>query len=279
VCAAVTLLVGPIWAKNDHNKPQLQYLALGDSLAFGFNPLVQPPDLSKYIGYPLIDAAVLDLGLANASCPGETTSTLIGTSTVYYPGFNCVLMQQQNQLFVPYNGAQNQLDYAVAFLQANPSTKLVTIDIGVNDLGLLQIGCSMQYTGNLQGIVNCEETGLPGTLATIAQNLTTIFSAIRGTGYKKPIVAVDAFAFNYNDPVEVGAITAFNTLTTQVGSQFGVTIADVYPLFERVAASFGGDVCAAGLLVKLPDGTCDTHPNLAGQALVSASVLQVLAHK
>jgi lysophospholipase L1-like esterase len=276
VCLALSLLVSPIWADKD-SKPR--YLALGDSLAFGYNPLVQPPNLAWYIGYPKIVAAVLDLGLANASCPGETTGTFIGASTVYYPGFDCLEMQEQNQLFVPYNGSQNQLDYALAFLNADPSTKLVTIDIGMNDIGILQYNCLTQYSGNPQGILTCEETGLPATLAAIGQNLTAIFSALRATGYKKTIVAVDAFAFNYSDPVQVGALGAYNALVGQVGSQFGVEVADVYPVFEHVAARFGGDTCAAGLLVKLPDGTCDTHPNLAGQVLIASTVLQVIQRK
>jgi lysophospholipase L1-like esterase len=274
-CLAISLFVGPIWA-NDNNK-QSQYLALGDSLAFGYNPLIQPPNLFEYIGYPKIVALFLGRDLANASCPGETSSTFIGISTVFYPGFNCTQMEEQNQLFVNYNGAQDQLDYAVTFLMGNPKTKLVTIDIGVNDIGILQYNCTEQFAGNTQAITTCEENGLPGTLTAIGQNLTTIFSAIRATGYENPIIAVDSFAFNYSDPVQVGALTAFDTLTEQVGSQFGVTIADIYPVFEHVAARYGGDTCAAGLLIRLTSSTCDTHPNLIGQGLIAATVLEALA--
>ena len=181
VCFAISLLVGPVWS-GSHDSTTTQYLALGDSLAFGYSPLVQPPDLNQYAGYARIIAGVAGLGLANASCPGETTSTFIGTSTDFYPGFNCVTMQQQNQLYVPYNGAPNQLAYAVQFLGANPNTKLVTIDIGVNDLGLLEINCSTEFAGNPTAITNCELSGLPGTLTTIGQNLATIFSGLRAAG-------------------------------------------------------------------------------------------------
>lgn len=146
----------------------------------------------------------------------------------------------------------------------------------MNEIGILQYDCTAQYFANTQGILTCEENGLPGTLATIAQNVTTIFSALRATGCEKTIVAVDAFAFNYSDPVEVAALSAFNPLTGQVASQFGVGIADVYPVFEKAAAPFGRDPYAAGLLVKLPNGRCDTHPSLAGQTLVAATVLQIL---
>jgi hypothetical protein len=275
VCFALCLSIRPIWAENDHGK-NANYLALGDSLAFGFNPLVQPPDLSKYIGYPKIIAGVLGLQLTNASCPGETTSTFIGTSTVFYPGFDCVAMRDDNQLFVAYDGAPNQLDYAVAFLRATPGTKLVTIDIGLNDVGILQANCTTQFSGNAQAILTCEQNGLPGTLALVGQNLSTIFSDLRATGYKGTIVAVDAFSFNYSDLVESAAISAFNSVTEQAASPFDVTVADIYPIFEHITAPFGGDTCAAGLLVKLSDGTCDTHPNLVGQGIVAFTVLQVL---
>jgi len=288
VCFAISLSLAPIWAENVLNigsgKPS-QYLALGDSLAFGFNPLVQPPDLFKYIGYPEIVAGILRLQLANASCPGETTSTFIDPSTVpsdYYPGFYCVPSQNQvfvpsnngeTQLthFVPYHGAPDQLDYATTFLKANPGPKLITIDIGLNDIGLVQINCASTPQ-------DCESE-LAAALATLGQNLAEIFSGLRATGYQGPIIAVDAFSFNYSDAVESGAISAYNTVLEQVASSFNVTVANLYPLFELLAAPFGGDACAAGVLVKLPNGTCDTHPNLLGQALIAGVVIEVLPHQ
>src|SRR6202034_4144048 len=64
-CFAISMLVGPVWA-GSHASIQTQYLALGDSLAFGYSPLVQPPDLNQYVGYARIIAGVAGLGLANA---------------------------------------------------------------------------------------------------------------------------------------------------------------------------------------------------------------------
>lgn len=288
VCFAISLSLPPIWAENvqgvGSGKPS-QYLALGDSLAFGFNPLVQPPDLFQYIGYPKIVAGILRLQLSNPSCPGETTSTFIETSTTpsdYYPGFYCV--PSQNQVFVPsnngetqltyfapYHGAPDQLDYATTFLKANPGTKLITIDIGLNDIGLVQINCASTPQ-------DCESE-LAAALATLGQNLAQIFSGLRATGYQGPIIAVDAFSFNYSDAVESGAISAYNTVLEQVASSFNVTVANLYPLFELLAAPFGGDTCAADVLVKLPNGTCDTHPNLLGQAIIAGVVIEVLPHQ
>ncbi|HLH03095.1 MAG TPA: SGNH/GDSL hydrolase family protein [Bryobacteraceae bacterium] len=255
-----------------------RYLALGDSLAFGLNPFIQPPNLSKYIGYPDFVSQTLHETLANASCPGETSGTFDGTSSTYYPGYDCTPLRKSG-LFVPYNGAANQLQYAVNYLKTNPNVKLVTINIGVNDLGILQADCTEQNAGNPIAIAACETAQLPGVLGTYATNLEIIFSALRGTGYTGPIVFLNASAFNYADPLQVGAITALNQVvsTVNLAGGFNITIADAYHAFALVAAPFGGDVCKTGLLLKNPDGSCDTHPTTAGQALLGATVVSALA--
>ncbi len=253
-----------------------RYLALGDSLAFGYNPLVQPPNLSEYVGYPDIVSTLLHLKLANASCPGETSGTLDGSSSVYLPGFDCATLEAEGGLFVPYNGTPNQLAYAVKYLQENPNAKLVTINIGVNDIGVLQAECTAEGAGNAAAIAACEQSGLPGVLNTFGQNLATIFGGLRSTEYTGPIVALNAFAFSYSDPLQVEAFTALNQVIASVSAKFNVAVADTYRTFEAVAAPFGGDDCKAGLLLKLSNGTCDTHPTAAGQALLAATVLGAL---
>ncbi len=256
-----------------------RYLALGDSLAFGLNPLIQPPDLSKYIGYPKIVSQVLHLKVANASCPGETSGTFTGASAVYLAGYDCAPLESDGGLFVPYNGAPNQLAYAVNYLEANPNPKLVTINIGVNDIGVLQAECTAKTPANLAAITLCEETGLPGVLAAFGQNLTTIFSQIRGVGYLGPIAALNAYAFNYTDSQQIEAFSALNQVISAVSAHFGVTVVDEYGAFELASAAFGEDPCKAGLLLKLPNGTCDTHPSLAGENLLAAEVLYELPGK
>ncbi len=259
------LFLGTLWAQNPDNAVKnTRYLALGDSIAFGYNPLVQPPALSKYVGYPLLVSPVVHEKVANASCPGETTTSLI-TGGVGLPGFDCGPLRVANQLFVSYNGAASQLDYAVAYLMNNPNPKLVTINIGGNDLGVLQLTCN--------GDPNCELAGLPATLDKVGQNLTTIFMRLRQTGYTGPIVAVNYFAFNYMDPLQVGALTALNTTIATVAAFFNVRVADAFTAFAIVSAPKLGDACAAGLLIKLPNGTCDTHPTLFGQGVIAASVV------
>jgi hypothetical protein len=55
---ALVLLATPVFAANSSN---FTYLALGDSIAFGYDPTVNPPVSTKYIGYPDIVASAKNL--------------------------------------------------------------------------------------------------------------------------------------------------------------------------------------------------------------------------
>src|SRR5215467_1538052 len=72
----VIVLAGPVVPSALAGSPQ-QYLALGDSIAFGFSPLLDPTNADNFIGYPTPVAAALKKTLTNASCPGETSSHFI----------------------------------------------------------------------------------------------------------------------------------------------------------------------------------------------------------
>jgi lysophospholipase L1-like esterase len=244
------------------------YLALGDSIAFGYNPQVKNWDLKKYIGYPVLLSSALHLDLTNASCPGETSGTFAGTSTEYLPGFDCQKFSDNHQLFVSYKKG-SQLDYAIKYLQTHPKTSLVTINIGGNDLGLVQASCA--------GDAACELAQLPGALAAVGQNLDLIFADLRGTGYNGPIVALNYYAFNYLDPTQVAAFTALNTAIATTAALHNVAVADAYRAFFIASLLKKGDACAAGLLLRDPKtNTCDTHPSPVGQALLAATAVQAI---
>jgi hypothetical protein len=58
------------------------YLALGDSVAFGYRPGAVTPvsdylNAANFSGYAEKYAALRGLRLANASCPGETTASML----------------------------------------------------------------------------------------------------------------------------------------------------------------------------------------------------------
>jgi lysophospholipase L1-like esterase len=165
------------------------------------------------------------------------------------------------------NYQASQLDYAVAFLRAHQHTSLVTLTIGGNDFFLLENAC-VAKGGN---VLLCIQSGLGAVLDKLQANLATIYGAIRGTGYRGTIIALTYYTVNYKDPVGVFVISAINAVVSGVTLGFGGGVADGFSAFGAIAlTSAGGDSCAAGLLIKLLDGTCDIHPSALGA--------QVLAH-
>src|SRR5207247_8660011 len=69
----------------------------------------------------------------NASCPGEATGgflSLIGTDN------GCRLYRLLDPLHVRYRGTQ--MNFAIDFLRSHPNVRLVTIDLGANDVFVLQ---------------------------------------------------------------------------------------------------------------------------------------------
>jgi lysophospholipase L1-like esterase len=237
------------------------YLALGDSLAFGYTPLVPLGDLTDYHGYPQLVAQQLTLNLANSSCFGETSGHFLNLAA---PDLGCAQWRASLPLFVSYSGTQ--MNYAENYLSTNKHTGLITIDIGINDLGVLLQSCNNN--------IDCAIAGEPAVLAAYAQHLIDIFLNLRRTGYSGPIVAVTAYAFNYSDPTELLGIVPLNAILSSITSAFGGKVADVFTAFQAAAAPDGGNTCATGLLVQLTSTTCDTHPSPAGHALIAQTILK-----
>lgn len=247
------------------------YLALGDSIAFGFTPLVaydaQTIAAGDFVGYPEATAGAADFALSNASCPGETSGSFIYPRQ---PDNGCHSAPDYSQaLKVTYYGSQ--LDYARSYLWTHPNTQLVTIDIGGNDLLLVQTQCASTLIPAL-----CEVAALPGTLLKFGANLTQIFAGLRSIGYFGQIVAVTQYATDYGDATQTLALGGLKDETYTMAALFGVTVADGYAAMQAAAAGFGGDTCKAGLIIKMPDGTCNEHPSAKGRDVLADTVLSVL---
>ena len=60
------------------DNPRGLYLSLGDSIAFGMDPLVEDmTDPDNYVGYPEYMAQQGNNLVDNAGCPGETSSSFL----------------------------------------------------------------------------------------------------------------------------------------------------------------------------------------------------------
>ena len=274
ICSGGLFLVTPASAQNPRNAAKnTRYLALGDSVSFGYNPTVAE-NLNNYLGYPELVSDAVHEKVANASCVGESSGSFLSVTA---PDVGCKDWKQKGKpMWVPYTGTQ--MDYAVAYLRNNPNPKLVTINIGGNDLALLQFQCG--------GDVTCEAAGIPGLLAAYGANLTTIFSRLRiDAGYKGPIVLLTYYAFDYRPAAAAqdGAFLALNGVASGIATAFGAKVADGFNAFFVASLRSGGDPCAAGLLVKkaggLVGGVCDVHPSVAGQKVLADAILKVIGTK
>ena len=246
------------------------YLALGDSVAFGYVPPNAVPapnylDQHSFVGYPELLAQQLNERVSNASCPGETTASLLtagaqSNGCENSPGGSPIGYATLYPLHVQYQGTQMQ--YALHYLAAHKHTRLITIDVGANDAFLCQETTADHCSTEL-GTVGQE----------IGANLASIFYDLRVVaGYGGPIVALSYYSLSYSDQTQVLGALFLDSIIAQVAPSFGVTVADGFGAFGAASASFGGDPCAAGLLIKLPDGTCNIHPSPAGHKVLAAAI-------
>jgi hypothetical protein len=146
--------------------------------------------------------------------------------------------------------------------------------IGANDFFLLENACLQQTA---VPFVLCIEGGLGGVLTSLQANLRTIYQQIRATGYQGTIVALTYYLTNYKDPVAVLVISSLNAVVAGVTEAFGGRAADGFGAFGAIALSTaGGDSCAAGLLIKLANGTCNIHPSALGAEVLAGAVQAAL---
>src|SRR5579864_8439237 len=120
------------------NPPKHYYLALGDSLGFGF----QDQKFKNEVATGTYNPATFNTGFVddfaahvrtvrpanrveNLACPGETSQTFIDGGCQFHTGF---------ALHVDYPAATPQLNAALAFLRAHPGqVSPITVDLGAND--------------------------------------------------------------------------------------------------------------------------------------------------
>jgi lysophospholipase L1-like esterase len=253
-----------------------QYLALGDSVTFGYMEATVVPapnygDPASFPGYPEQLGARLHLSVANAACPGETSASLINTSAPSNgcessPSHNPALNYRTHPLHVNYKGSQ--LAFALSYLHSHHNVRLVTLMIGANDFFVCQEttpdGCASTAEQN-------------ATAATVTRNIHTILSAIRHKAhYNGQLVIVNYYSLNYSVPAISAQSQLLNRVQDAAAKPFGVKIADGYGELQAASAHSGANTCTAGLLTQLSAGGCGIHPSYAGQALLSQALEKVI---
>ena len=260
---ALLLTTTPVRANGED---EADYLATGDSVAFGFNPLLDRRDADNFVGYPEALAEMLGIDVVNSACPGEASGGFISLTGVDQA---CRPYRAQFPLHVRY--ATSQLDFAVSFLRSH-QTRLVTIDMGAVDLFLLRDSCPPPPDQ-----AGCVLQGLPAMLATLGHNLGVIYAAMRGAGFRGQLVALTYYVDDYREPIRVAAFQAVNAVVAQVTALAGGQVADGFGAFKAIAdAEAGGDTCAAGLINRLTPTRCDIHPSPRGRNVLARALKAVV---
>ena len=244
---------------------QPRYLALGDSVTFGFidNAGFEYVNAANFIGFPNYAGLSANLNVVNAACPGETTASFLSSSGI---DNGCREFRTLGaQLHVSYSSTQ--LDFALAFLKSHPQTRLVTIGLGADDVLLLGSACL--------GDLTCIQTGL----ATVTGNMETILADLRGAGFTGTIIVVNYYSTDYSDPIQTGIVTLLNQALATAAAQQSAVVADVFSAFQ--SATGGGNTCTLGLLngsfSPTNEFSCDIHARQSGQMLIGKVVAQTFA--
>jgi lysophospholipase L1-like esterase len=237
--------------------PRSYYLALGDSLGYGYQP-----NFDWSHGYA--DDFYANLRThgtshyTNLACPGETSTTFIAAGCPYWYIRKTL-----------YFGSQ--LNAAVAFIAAHRAqVSPVTVDIGANDvLGALNLtNCT---SGASKSCTCTVAPNWSSVVATFDNNFKYILSLLRralnGTG--------DLFAMNYYDPYQnecagnpsvLAFLQTFNQHIGHDAASYGVPVSNVFGKFE-VSNSSGNPVTPDPYLCGdggYPDYTwmCSSHNDI-----------------
>jgi lysophospholipase L1-like esterase len=180
------------------------YLALGDSLAYGYHQaqfqselkskgFVEPATFND--GYNDVFAGILKfvnpkLEYINDGCPGETTETFIKGSGAFGPNY-CAGGPTGGpfpKVFLHHPYAGTQLEDALAILKANPNVSPISIDMGSNDV--LQF---LEHTCGFPATYTCTEAQVIAEFGHIAANVGYILTQLHAAAPNAQIIFVGAY--------------------------------------------------------------------------------------
>lgn len=265
VVASVLALGAPPAAARAH--PSTYYVALGDSLAAGYQP---DPTISRDEGYvPRIHRALgRGVQLQNLGCDGATTTTLLSG------GGGCT-----------YGDAPSQLAAAERFLRRHRGQiRLITIDIGGNDVATCVRGGAIDQACALSA------------LGTVATNLGQTVQRLRAAAPRVRIVAM-----TYYDPYLAAWLSGpagqavarqslqltvlLNQILTGVYTAADIRVADVEGAFATTDLTTTAELPGVGTVplavaricmwtwMCVPGRSPDIHPTSTGYEVIANAFL------
>ena len=255
--------LSPARADSAHfNPPKQFYLALGDSLAFGFQQAKFNAELPNIVaatfdtGYvndfaTMLDAVRPDIKTVNYGCPGESTATFISGSCPWLVA----------GLHPHDDFASSQMDAALAFLHGHRGTvSPISVDLGSNDLENLLSTCG--------GATNksCVSAGLPAVLHQVSDNLSLILGRLREAARYSEIIVLQYYnPYAVADPSSNAIVEALNSAIAYAAVAIRARPADAFGPFN-LAAPQPLTLCALTLFCT---SLHDIHASDAGYQVIA----------
>lgn len=235
--------------------PKRYYLALGDSLAYGFQPdkaLAGLPPEAFNTGYVDLFAARLrqlrpKIDTVNYGCPGESTTSF---------RVSCIWKTSGHALHNDYAGSQ--LDAALTFLASHfGRVSPITVSLYANDIHDFLQSCP-------PGDLACIQSGAPAAIAAYRTRLTSILRLLRTFAPSAEIIIVGAYdpdvgSFAFADPLYTELNQAQQTAAATVRARF----ANPFPVFNPQGDDTSETATICALTFICANGG-DGHPSDAG---------------
>ncbi|MCF3948246.1 SGNH/GDSL hydrolase family protein [Acidiphilium iwatense] len=258
--------VGWSYAASPNGVPT--YLALGDSLAYG----MQIGHLRQEMKSGTVDATSFDTGYVNRlatilghstpklrvvdlGCPGETTSSFISGPCAFATNGK-PFGDKPLPMHVKYQGAQ--LLAGLKYLEnPNDNIRLITIDIGINDLRADELAC-----GSAADFEKCLKSKWPTTAKTVARNLSTILHNLKYAAPHTKILVMTYYNWlGLQHPRSDAQVRDLNAIITRSAKSINATTIHTFPAFNE-----SGKLCELSLICG---PTKDLHPTNAGYRLIA----------
>jgi len=242
--------------------PKSYYLALGDSIGYGFQTskaLAGLPPPAFNTGYVDLFAARLrqlrpGIITVNFSCPGESTLSITTP---------CTWKASGHALHDDYPGSQ--MDAVLAFLAAHRGqVSPITLSLNGNDITAFLQSCP-------PGDLACIQNGAPGAITQYRTRMTAILGQLRAAAPDAEILLTGAYdpsvgQFSFADPL----FSALNDAESMAGATVRARFADPFPVFNPQGneAAETTAICALTLVCTQHD----SHPSDAGYRALASLV-------
>jgi len=266
LCLAVLPVTAGIASRSSlpvYQPPQSFYLALGDSITYGFQPnkpKAAPPTAFDS-GYVDLFAARLrklapKIQVVNYGCPGESTRTFVAGG--------CEGRGDVRALHASFKGAQ--LNAALAFLRAHPG------QVGPITLTLFGNDWFPVVFDRCKGKLPCIRQRAPSEIASFGSRLTSILNRLRAAAPTTEIIVTGAWNIDPDSLEQLRPVyRSLDSAIARAAARSRSRFADTLPVFNPTGSPRAQRARLCALSFVCSKG--DPHPTDAGYRAIAGAAI------